>query len=362
MRPKSIDFNKIQRVLVAKLRHHGDVLLSSPLFSVLKTYYPHLEIDAYLYEDTFPLLEGHFAISHFLLYDRKWKKLPLTKRFFYETRLLRKIRSKRYDLVINLTEGDRGAIVCRFSKASYSIGFDPEKKGMLGKRRCYTHIIKHTPKPRHTVEKQLDALRCLGLYPKVDERALFFHIPEESKKSVKTLLCEKGLLPYRFVLVHPVSRWMFKTLPIETISEVILQLQRKKEQVVLTASSDPEEMEMNRKIVSLAPETIDLSGRLSIKELGALIAMSKLLICVDSLPMHLASALKKETVAIFGPTCEINWRPYQNEKAQIVKANVSCRPCYQSGCGGSFKSDCLERLSPEQILRAAFSLLTVQSP
>ncbi len=359
MRQKPVDFNRLKRVLVAKLRHHGDVLLSSPLFSILKTSYPHLEIDAYLYKETLPLLEGHFAISQFLLYDRKWKKLPLVSRLFYEVKLLKTIRKRKYDLVINLTEGDRGALACRFSKALYSIGFDPEKKGMFGKKKCYTHIIKHTPKPRHTVEKHLDALRCLGIYPKVEERSLFFHIPEESKKKIESLLLEKGVSPYRFVQVHPVSRWMFKTLPIETVVQVIRCLQKRKEVVVLTASSDPEEMEMNRKIRALAPGTIDLSGQMSLKEFGALIAMSKLLISIDSLPIHLASALKKKTVAIFGPTCEVNWSPYQNKKARIVKGDFSCRPCYQSGCGGSFKSDCLERLSPDQILREAFSLLEI---
>nr|WP_231919528.1 putative lipopolysaccharide heptosyltransferase III [Simkania negevensis] len=347
----------MQRVLVAKLRHHGDVLLSAPVFSVLKKYYPHLEVDAYIYSETLPMLEGHPAISKFVLYDKKWKKLAKHRRFLEEWKLLKEIRRGSYDLVINLTEGDRGAVAAKVSRAPYAIGFDPQGSGMMQKEKCYTHLIKHTPKPRHTVEKQLDALRCLGLHPKEEERDLFFHIPEEARLRVETLLHENGVDEGQFIQVHPVSRWMFKTLPVKTIVEVLHFLHDQGKQIVLTASPDPLERKMNKEIVSLAPFAIDLSGQISLKELGAMIKMSQMLLSVDSVPMHLASALKKPTVAIFGPTCEQNWGPWRNPGARVVTQKLSCRPCYQPGCGGSGKSDCLTTLSSQSIIQAVEEVL-----
>jgi len=65
---------QVRRVLVIKLRHHGDVLLSSPVFSVLKNHGPHLEIDALVYADTAPMLELHPAISMVHSVDRDWKR------------------------------------------------------------------------------------------------------------------------------------------------------------------------------------------------------------------------------------------------------------------------------------------------
>ncbi|MCB1083689.1 MAG: putative lipopolysaccharide heptosyltransferase III [Simkania sp.] len=344
-----IDFFKIKRVLVAKLRHHGDVLLSSPVFSILSERFPHLEIDAYIYNETLPMLEGHPGISDFILYDKDWKKLPFHKRYFQEMKLLNRIRKGRYDLVINLTEGDRGAIAAKVSRASYAVGFDPQGDGIKGKKECYTHIIKHTPKPRHTVEKQLDALRCLGLFPNPEERDLFFHIPKNVIEEVDKLV------PENFVLSHPVSRWMFKTLPIETMVTAVRYLQERGEQVVLTASPDPIEMEMNRQIAMQTPGVIDLSGKISLKELGAIIAKSRLLVTVDSVPLHLASALKKPVIALFGPTCDQNWGPYRNPAARVITMPMSCRPCYQPGCGGSGKSDCLETLPASKIIEALHS-------
>lgn len=303
------------------------------------------------------MLEGHPAISEFLLYDKKTKQLPPHRRFFHNWQLLRKIRERKYDLVINLTEGDRGAIAAKVSRAPYAIGFDPEGGGMMQKKKCYTHLVKHTSRPRHTVEKQLDALRCLGVYPELDERDLFFHIPEEARLKVETLLHEKGVEPGQFIQVHPVSRWMFKTLPPKTIGAVLHALHDKGEKIVLTASPDIVEMEMNKKIQEIAPFAIDLSGMTSLKELGAMIDMSRMLLSVDSVPVHMASALKKPTVAIFGPTCDENWGPWRNSAARVVTQKMSCRPCYRPGCGGSGKSDCLETLSPKVIIDEVNHLL-----
>ena len=359
MEENYLDFSKIKKVLIAKLRHHGDVLLTSPIFSLLHSRFPYLKIDAYIYQETLPMLEGHPAISNFLLYDKEWKKLPFFKRYLKEIGLLKKIRERNYDLVINLTEGDRGAIAAKISKCQYSVGFDPEGKGMMKKKECYTHIVKHTPQPRHTVEKQLDALRCLGLFPSVDERELFFHIPLGAKENVNNLLAAFGIEAGQFIQIHPVSRWMFKALPIDHIVELITLLHQKGEKIVLTASSDPSEMKMNQEICNRLSHIpiCDLSGKITLKELGAVIEMSRLLISIDSLPVHISSALQTPAVAIFGPTSEINWGPWRNPNSRIVTNSFSCRPCYQPGCGGSRKSDCLETLSPQKIYEAAVDFL-----
>ncbi len=352
-----VDFHKVRRVLVAKLRHHGDVLLSSPVFSVLKERYPQLESDAYIYAETLPMLEGHPAISKFLLYDKGWKRLSLIRKLLKELALLWKIRKGGYDLVINLTEGDRGAIAAGASKARWKIGFDPEGGGMKGKEGVYTHLIKHTPKPRHTVEKQLDALRCLGIFPTPEEREVFFHIPEEAYSALAT----HGLQAGEYIQIHPVSRWMFKSLQVSQFARLIELLHAEGEKIVLTASSDPIEREMVEDICAALPHVplVNLAGKTSLKELGAVVNSAKLLISVDSVPVHLSSALKTPVVALFGPTCEQNWGPWQNPKSRVVKMDVSCRPCYRSGCAGSGRSDCLERLSARAIFDAAMELVSV---
>lgn len=349
----------MKRILVCKLRHHGDVLLASPVFTNLRKAYPDACIEAYIYKDTHPMLDGHPAIDGYLFYDKKIKKVSKLKKLIYEYKLLKEIRRRSYDLVINLTEGDRGALAASFSRAKVRVGFDPEGSGMRGKKSCYTHITRKFHGLRHTVERDLDVLRTLKIFPKADERDLTFEIGDDDMSRVKMLLEMHDTALGEYILFHPVSRWLFKCLPEKTIADIISYFTRKGYKIILSASNDPLEKQMNKKIIELAASenVIDFSGKTSLKELGALIKFSKLLICVDSVPLHIASALKAPVLALFGPTSEKNWAPWNNPNAKVFAKDFICRPCYMPGCGGSLKSDCLEAITPIDIIKEAEHLL-----
>lgn len=325
-----------KKILVAKLRHHGDVLLSTPVFTALKKAYPKAMITAYINAETLPMLEGHPAISDFLLYDRQKKTL------FSELARLIKIKRAKYDLVLNLTEGDRGALAARISGAKTRVGFDPEGGGMKGKKKMYTHIIKHCPHPRHSVEKNLDAVRALGIFPTESERSLFFHIPKDADPGIEG----------EYALIHPVSRWLFKCLPPKVVAEVMQYLATKYDKLVISASQDPQECAMVEKILSHVPDlpVINLAGKLNLKQLGGLIEKAAFLFTVDSLPLHLASWSKTPVAVVFGPTSEKNWGPWQHPRATVITKKAICRPCYHPGCGGSGVADCLETLSASDII------------
>ncbi len=328
------------------MRHHGDVLLTSPVFSNLQAAVPQAEIHAMVYKDTIPMLEGHPAIQKFVIYDRSWKK-----KWIKEFSLLREIRREKYDLVINLTEGDRGALVAWFSGAKIRVGFDPEGKGFIGKKKIYTHVVKNCKTPRHTVEKNLDSLRKIGIFPTPEERDLYFYIPPE---------CRQKMEKENYIVLHPVSRWRFKCPPTSLIAELIKKLHERGNQIVLTASSDTNEMKMIEEIIKEIPAVpvINCAGKTSLKELGGIIEGSRLLICVDSVPLHIASATKTPVVALFGPSSDLNWGPWLHPKSRVVAQNFSCRPCFMDGCGGSKMSDCLHTLPVSRIMRVVDELLT----
>lgn len=346
------NLSKVRRTLVIKLRHHGDVLLTSPLFSNLKKALPEGEIDVLLYRDTLPMLEGHPAISQFHLYDKEWKQKGIIRRLANEISLLYQIRKKGYDLVINLTEGDRGAITAWASRSPLCLGYDPGKKGFFGKAKIYTHLVKPCPHPRHTVEKHLDALRRIGIFPKEEEKDLLLHIPTSAQDSVLKLLTEHGASPGQYILIHPASRWRFKCLSTQQMAELILALQKKGETIVISSGPEQQEVAMVDEILSKvgSSSVIKCAGKLSLKELSALILMSKGLICVDSLPLHIASCCKTPVVVAFGPTSDVNWGPWMHPRAKVITKQVSCRPCYQDGCGGSKVSECLQTIPIDQIL------------
>ncbi len=330
------DLQGVKRVLVIKLRHLGDVLLTTPVFSVLKKRLPNARIDAYIYKEAAPMLEGHPAIHEIVEYDRAWKKLSLFRRLGKEAGLLWDIRRRGYDLVLNLTEGDRGAMAARVSGAKVRAGVDP--------RGVYTHVAKSCPSLRHTVERQLDLLRRIGLFPEEEERELFWAIPEQARERMRQRMPWES-----FVLIHPSSRWRYKCWPEEKMRSLTERLLEQGKRVVFSSGPDPIEQEMVAKIAE-GLDVCNLAGKLTLKELGALIERAEALICVDSVPLHMASALKRPVVAIFGPTSDVTWGPWQNPRARVVSESLSCRPCYLDGCGGSKKSDCLVRLSVDRVL------------
>lgn len=340
------DLTNVRRVLVVKLRHLGDVLLTSPVFSALKKALPAAEIDAYVTRESAPMLEGHPAISDILEYDTSWKKLSWLRRLGFEAAMLRRIRNKNYDCIINLTEGDRGALCARFSSASIRVGVD--------QRKIYTHVVKNCPSLRHTVERNLDALRRIGIFPTSEERELLWTIPEDSRKTAFQKVSWKN-----FILIHPASRWRFKCWPTKKMAELSRRLIEQGEKLIFTSGSDPHEMAMVEEITLQLPKGsfFDCSGRISLHELGALIERTKALICVDSVPFHMASVLKVPVIALFGPTSEITWGPWRNPLARIVTANMSCRPCYQDGCGGCKVSDCLAAIRVDEVL-SEFKILS----
>ncbi len=362
---ESIDLANVHRILVVKLRHHGDVLLSSPVFKTLKNHLPHAEVDALVYHDTREMLTGHPSVAEVHTIDREWKHLGLIGQASAEWKLIKALRRRRYDVVLHLTEHPRGAWLTRLLSPKISVA--PRATGMSEGRNSswwkasFTHTF---PLPRttfrHTVEQNLDALRRIGIYPNAEEKKLVLIPGDDAEAKVDMLMQKHGIETGRFIHMHPTSRWFFKTWPAEKFAELILRLGKQGERVVLTAAPTADEREMIAAIKTLLKAPIvDLTGSLSLKELAALTARARAFVGVDSAPMHIAAAMQTPTVAMFGPSGEKHWGPWA-VKFRVVaslKPEHSCRPCGNDGCGGSKVSDCLIELPVSQVQDALNDLL-----
>jgi len=356
----AIDLTGLKRALVIQLRHHGDVLLTSPVFTVLKNHAPSVEIDALVYAETRHMLDLHPSIAQVHVVDRRWKELAAPARLMREWRLQTALRARSYDLIVHLSEHPRGAWLARSLGVRYAVAHDFERKANLWKR-SFTHLA---PLPangrRHRVELNLDALRRLGIQPGDDERKLVFVPGEEADRSVDKLLAAHGLAPKNFIHFQPGSRWMFKCWPAERAAGLIGALSRRGERIVLTAGPDERERAMSAEIRDRTDAPfVDLSGpsMLSFKHLAALTARAKLFIGVDSAPMHIAAAMQTPTIALFGPSGELEWGPWHVPHRVVASVEHPCRPCGNDGCGGGKVSECLSRLPLEAALAAIDSLL-----
>jgi heptosyltransferase-3 len=354
--PDAVNPATVQRALVVKLRHHGDVLLSSPVFTVLKNRAPHARIDALVYSDTRDMLAGHPAIDQIHVIDRAWKRQGLAVQAQREGELLNTLRAHRYHLLVHLTEHWRGAWLSQLLRPRWSVA--PVRDNAFWKAsfsHCYP--FPHD-RPRHTVETNLDALRRVGLYPDPAEKRLVMVPGPEAEARVDSLLEKAGVPPRSFIQFHPASRWLFKSWTEGRNAELLKALTRDGHRIVVTGAPDARERAIIARILAQASvPVVDFSGQLTLREMGALSARARLFFGVDSAPMHIAAAMGTPVVVLFGPSGEKTWGPWLVPH-RIVTSNHPCRPCGNDGCGGGKVSECLTELPVESVHSAVNELLS----
>ncbi|UFS68641.1 putative lipopolysaccharide heptosyltransferase III [Geomonas sp. RF6] len=363
----------ISRILVIKLRNIGDVLLCAPLFDNLKAAFPGAKISALVNAGTEAMLEGHPAVHQVIVYNRNIKKNSFLKRLREEAAFYRRLRAERFDMVLNLTEGDRGAIVSLVSGARVRAGVDPMSQGMVGKRLIYTELVPRPGAEYHAVEKNLQALSALGLT--AEKRAVSFYFSPADGENVARRLAAVSLPEKGFFHAHVTSRWMFKALPPSKVAFLIDEISRLSGlPSVLTCAPEVKELSYLAGLLPLlSTPHHDLSGALSLKELGALSAAARFFVGVDSAPMHMAAALDVPVLGIFGPTSVPEWGPWDNSMGRnpyhapngvqrasrhtVLQAERACVPCRRDGCNGSKVSDCLN-FSDAELRETARSFLS----
>jgi heptosyltransferase-3 len=357
-----------KRILVIKLRHIGDVLLTTPVFKALREKFPEAFIAALVNKGTEAVLEKNPYVDQIITYDRGIKKLPFLDRYAEEMRFINFIRKLKFDTTIDLTGGDRAAIISYFSRAKRRIGISA--RGFLGKKHFYTDIFEIDGN-KHTVLQNFDLLEKMGI--KTIKPEVTLNVTEDEKKWAKNLI--QPFTHYKVVHIHPTSRWLFKCWRDEHMAEVIKWLIDKGCKVVLTASAEEKELRKIDTIISYLPAfseanrqpapLINLAGKLTLRQLIAVSSVCNLYFGIDTAPMHIAAALGKPVVALFGPSGAFHWGPWDNEanetpyekrngiqkfgKNVVIQRDWICIPCGRDGCEGSKISKCLFDIKPVEV-------------
>ena len=382
-----MNFNGVKKIFVIKLRHIGDVLLTVPVFRSLRENFPQAHITAIVNSGTEAVLTGNPLINEVIAFDRTIKKINPVQKYLKELYFLKKIRGKGFDMTVDLTSGDRAALISFASGAKYRLASDTGKDGFPGKRYFYTHLAKNDSS-QHMVLQNLDVVRQFGI--STENLIVDIFIPEDARTFVKNVFEKNNIPPLtkggpregKVIHVHPTSRWLFKCWKDEYMAEVISWLLNMGIKVVVTSSSDKKEMDKARKILSLVSyqlsaishQLIDLCGKTNIKQLAAISEASELFLGVDSAPMHIAAAVGTPVIALFGPSGAFHWGPWDNNYREqgaesrgqgtpyserngiqtfgihtVIQKNRECIPCGEDGCHGSKISRCLEDITPDDI-------------
>lgn len=342
---------EIRGILVIKLRNIGDVLLTTPAFRALREAYPAAKIYAVVTSGTADMLTLNPNVD---------EVIPLKKGqgMLRELEFIKKVQALKADLAINMTEGDRGAIMALLSGARYRIGVDPEGEGFFGKKYLYSQTVRYPQTRMHRALMDLGLLAPLGI--RADKPKLELCFSPDDKRAVEGLLKDGGIADGdRIAVVHPTSRWLFKCWRDEAAAGIIDYIEGRGIRAVLTSGPEKKELDKIAGIISLTKKKpVDLSGRLTLKQLAALIKRSVLYFGVDTAPMHMAAAVGTPVVALFGPSDSKVWGPF-SDRAKVIalEDRFDCMPCHQDGCGGSKKSRCLEAITEAEAIAAIDEVL-----
>jgi len=386
-----MEFKDVEKILIIKLRHIGDVLLTIPAIRVVRETFPSAYIAVLVNKGTEEVLTGNPLIDEVIVYDRGVQGLPFPRRLKRELGFMRMLRGKDFDMTIDLTSGDRPAILSLLSGARYRLAYDPEGKGFWGKRYLYTHLASPDGMPGHVVLQNLYPLRQFRMETTNLEVTLFPSVEDEA--SVDNLLKDGGINPGEpFIHIHPLSRWLFKCWKDEYMAEVIRWLLDNGMKVVVTSSPDKREMEKAKGILSIVPSQftvhgswlLDLCGRTTLKHLAVISKRANLFFGIDSAPMHIAAAVGTPVVALFGPTGAYDWGPWDNKESSrfkvqslrfttpypkrngvqrstlhtVIQRDWDCVPCGKDGCNGSKRSECLEDIKVEEVIKVFSAIVT----
>lgn len=331
-----------RNILIIKLKHLGDVLTTTPVLAGVKAAWPQAKVSYLVNPGCDDLVRFHPDVADTFI-------VPRGEGLVRQINLIREFRRRRFDLVLELSGGDRGAFLAWACGAGRRVGYGSAGHGFFSRRRLFTDLVTTVVDSKHTVDYHLDSLRALGQEPGYQPLAL--HWPPEAEARIRGLLGDGGLdRGAAYAVVHPGSRWMFKAWRPEGNAQVIDYLAGEADlPVVLTSAPEPRELSFVQEVLSrVRTKPLDLTGRLSLPELAALIAGARLFFGVDSLPMHMAAAVGTPAVALFGPSGEHMWAPW-GPGHHVVAKDWDCRPCGRDGCDGSKVSRCLVEIEAEEI-------------
>jgi heptosyltransferase-3 len=336
-----------RNILAIKLRYLGDVLLATPTLHALKAAYPAAQLSVLVNRGTEQMLHGNPHVDEIIPLDRG--------SIIEQCGFAWQIRRKRFDTVVDLTDGDRAAFLAWISGAAVRIGFNADQRwiGM-----CYTTVVKAEPEA-HRIERDLAALTPLGIGIRGRVPQLWLTLEDETR--VERLISEIGIPRDRpWIVIQPGARYWFKAWPSERFAELADRLSDRFGYQVLLGGS-PQEVPLTETVVKQAKSRLlNIAGRSDIRTLAALLKRSALFVGNDTGAMHIAAAVGTPVVGLFGPSNPREWGP-RGKLAEVIYKGLDCRMCFHPTCRRG-EENCMKLITVDEVMAAAVRQTRHQSP
>jgi heptosyltransferase-1 len=305
------------KTLILKPSSLGDVIQALPVLRLLKQHRPDSEIDWWIDSSLAALLEGDPDLTQVVRFERRRWGSPI--HWPEMMRSIAGLRARQYDWVIDLQCLARSAAFAWLANGKLLAGLDEVREGARG---FYDIITPRATFHTHAVDWYLAVLPKLG----VPVHNGFTWLPERTAVAAG-IVARWHPDPGRWIALQPGARWF----------------------AVLGGKDD---QALAEAVCRVAPErSLNLAGQTSLPEMVEWLRRCDLMVTNDTGPMHVAAALGKPVVGVFGPTEPRRTGPY-GQLDGVIQQQLPCVPCLKSRCRWSRPMECLTTISPATVFDA----------
>ena len=324
-----------ERILVIKLRYVGDVLLTTPVLSWLRESFPKAHLAMLVNPGTDDVVRDHPALDEVLVLERG--------NLAQQWRFVRELRRRRFDLVVDLTDADRSALLSWLSGSPMRLGYNSEGRW---RGALYTQVVAADRFAMHTVRYHLRAMEALGLAG--SPPATLLTVAPEARREADRLLRKAGVDGARpFVCLHPGARWWFKAWPAERFAALADLIQTDTATHALFLGGDQERSLESRIADGMKTPFRSLIGKTTLRALAAVLERAALMVSNDNGPMHMAAALRVPVIGLFGPSDPVVWGPWGDGHRTFYKG-LDCRACFHRDCFRG-EQNCLRQITLQEV-------------
>jgi heptosyltransferase I len=338
------------KILILKPSSLGDVIHAVPVLRLLKLHFRNAEIFWWIDSALAPLIEGDPDLAGIVRFERKrWGKPRHWPEMF---RSVLGLRAQNFDLVIDLQCLARSGAFAWLANGKKLVGLDEVREGARG---FYDLAVPRASFYTHAVDWYLSVLPPLG----VPVHKNFTWLPErpETAANIKRnwkLEIGNG----RWIALQPGARWKNKRWPVNHFAELVRSLAQNFPDTRFAILGDKGDHPLGAIISQSAPERcLNLCGATSLPEMIEWVRYCDLMVTNDTGPMHVAAALDKPLIALFGPTAPERTGPYGQLK-NVLRLDLPCSPCLSSRCSIENTDECLRSLSPALVFDRVQKLLS----
>lgn len=297
----------LKNILIIKPSSLGDIVLALPALSALRRDFPDAEISWVVRPEFALLIENHPHLSRTILFDRRFlgKAWYHPRALFALVVFVRKLRKAKFDAVIDLQGLFRTAVFGWLSGCKKRFGMATAREFAS---LFYSDKVFHDTDSIHVVDYYLKIIRQTGS----EDTSVEFVLPVDSaaEQSIKKLLSEHNVAFDKYAVFVPSSVHADKCWPLERFVALADKISSQYGLSIITTGTIAEKPTIERFKKLANVQIVDLAGLTNIRELVALLSTARLVVSNDTGPGHIAAALKRPLVMIFGRSNPARVQPY----------------------------------------------------